>query len=242
MCISKHQEIEMKNRTSQISLFLVLLPLLIGLPAWHGLFAQAVKKDGTVSFKWAFGALTGAAKERKFVPVTRDTILSSGDEIKLAFEFTKPCFVYLVHQSPDGEISMLFPYDSKQYDTNYEVGKSYYVPKGQSWFELDETVGKETFHLLASSFRLMKLENLLRDYLNSPQENKATLARDVISEIITLRRQERLMATAAERPSTIGGGVRSTDKSGKARPDVTRIAIEVATASFYSKSITIDHR
>jgi len=112
---------------------------------------QGVEEN--VAFSWGFGALVG--KDKKFVPITRDTILKTGDEIKMVVELKKECYVYLVHHSPKGEVSLLFPEDVRQFSGDYKVGKNYYIPKGRSWFELDKNPGRETFYLLAASERLV---------------------------------------------------------------------------------------
>jgi hypothetical protein len=231
----------MKN--TRVKLLAVLL--VVHVFTWIGLderSSAAMGQEQNVVFRWAFGAITGPTKARKFVTVTRDTILKTGDELKLAIELEKQCYVYLVHQSPQGEIAMLFPYDSKQYTAGYDTGKSYYIPKGQSWFELDKNVGKETFHLLASDVRLMELETLIGRYIVADETKKKELAKAVVSEIVTQRRSHRSYAAAAERPATIGGGVRSYDKDLRVKPDVAQSATEVLANKFYSKTITIDHK
>src|SRR5512137_2453010 len=83
----------------------------------------AQENPENVSFKWAFGAMTGPAK--KFVSITRDTTLKSGDDIKMLVELSKDCYVYVLHAGPTGEIDLLFPYNLKQFATDYAVDKNY---------------------------------------------------------------------------------------------------------------------
>lgn len=221
--------------------FLLVFLILLSLGADDRSMSARAQQQNVV-FQWAFGAITGPAKARKFVTVTRDTILNTGDELKLAVELQTKCYVYLVHRNPQGEIAMLFPYDSKQYAVEYDTGRSYYVPKGQAWFELDNNVGKETFHFLASDVRLMKLETLISSYIAADETDKPEFAEAVVREIVAQRKAHRSYAAAAERPATIGGGVRGDDKNLKVKPDVAKSAIEVSAKKFYSKTITIDHK
>jgi len=200
---------------------------------------QGVEEN--VAFSWGFGALVG--KEKKFVPITRDTALKTGDEIKMVVELKKECYVYLIHNSSKGEIALLFPEDVRQFSGDYKVGKNYYVPKGRGWFELDKNAGKETFYLLASSERLLELEALIGNYNSAKKDDKASVADQVLTEIRSVKRKFRTFTTLAERPVTIGGNIRGVDKAEQAkRPDVTTIATEIKANNFYSKTFTIDHQ
>lgn len=49
-----------------------------------------------VAFQWSFGAMVGSGKNSKFVSVTRDTVLNSGDEVKMFVQLTKECYVYVI--------------------------------------------------------------------------------------------------------------------------------------------------
>lgn len=194
-----------------------------------------------VAFRWAFGALVG--KTKNLVSITRDTVLSSGDEIKMAVELKKECYVYVIHFSPQGEIGLLFPESFGQFSGDYKQGKNYYVPKGRTWFELDKNTGKETFYLLAASERLIELEALVGEYLSAQGEKKADLAKQIIGEIRDVKRKFRTFTTLAERPVTIGGNIRGVDEADKAkRPDVSTLGTEISASNFYSKTFTIDHK
>ena len=202
----------------------------------------AYQDEENVSLKWAFGALTG--KEKKFVPITRDTVLNSGDEIKMYVELTKDCFVYVLYQSSKGEFDVLFPNDGfKQFTADYKTAKPYLVPKGRDWFRLDKNVGTETYYLLASSDRLLDLEVLIGNYLSADAAKKPELAKGIAGEIRSVRKRYKSFATLAEKPITIGGNVRGMGETVEVkRPDVTSIASQISANNFYSKIITIDHQ
>jgi hypothetical protein len=191
-----------------------------------------------VGFRWGFGAIVGQPGSKRLVPITRDTVLKSGDEIKMVVQLTKPCFVYVVYVGSKGELSLLFPYEFSQFTTDYKVGKNYYVPRSAPWFRLDENKGKETFYLLASSERLTVLENLVTQYYDADDSKKPQVAQQVISEIRDARRRFRNFTTLAERPIAIGGNVRGREQ----RPDVASIATEISATNFYGKTFTIDHQ
>ena len=197
-----------------------------------------------VAFKWAFGAMVGAGNDKKFVPITRDTVLKTGDEIKMVVNVTKDCFVYVLYQNSKGEINLLFPYEFKQFLGDYKSGKNYYIPKARTWFVLDDNKGRETFHLLASAERLLQLESLVSQYSEANPSKKAGLAQQILTEIRDVRKHYRTFATLAEKPIAIGGNVRGVEKSFESmrRPDVSTITSEISANNFFGKTLTIDHQ
>jgi hypothetical protein len=227
-------------------LFTIVLSLLsLGFIAHNGPTtrdAATYQDNGNVLFKWAFGALVG--KEKKFISVTKDTVLKSGDEMKMYVELGKDCFVYLIYQSSKGEISVLFPNDGfRQFTEDYKIGKPYLMPKGRGWYTLDKNVGTETFYLLGSSERLIELEALIGNYLSADNSKKPDMAKNIIAEIRNVRKRYKTIATLAEKPITIGGNVRGMGETAEVkRPDVTSIATEISASNFYSKIISIEHQ
>ncbi len=220
---------------------LTILCVLVVLSAGLGV-ATGQEKDN-IGFEWGFGALSGSAKDPKLASITRDTALKSKDQVKMIVKLTKECFVYVLHEDSEGEITLRFPYDLRQFSTDYKVGKNYYIPKGRNWFELDEKVGRETFYLLASPTRLTDLEGLLTKYQSSPASGKTAFAKDIVSEIRNVRKRFKTFTTTAERPISIGGNVRGLDSPGAGRlPDVAGITTEISANNFYGKTITVDHK
>lgn len=204
--------------------------------------AAAYQNDENVSFKWAFGALAG--KEKKFVSITKDTALKSGDEMKMYVELGKDCFVYLIYQNSIGEVSVLFPSNGfKQFTSDYKVGRPYLIPKGRDWYRLDKNLGTETFYLLGSSERLIELEAMIGDYLSADKSKKPDMAKNIIAEIRSVRKRFKNFATLAEKPITIGGNVRGIGETVEVRrPDVTTIASQISANNFISKIISIEHQ
>jgi len=199
------------------------------------------QNDCNIGFDWAFGALVG--KSKVMVPVLRDTVLKSVEEIKMMVKLTKDCYVYVVHQGSNDEIDLLFPYEIRQFQTDYTVDKNYYIPKGRNWSALDNNTGKEIFFLIASAERLLDLEVKLGNYFSADESKRQPLAGDIVSEIRSVRKRYSTYATIAEKPLTVGGNIRGTDKvDGARRPDVAAIATQVSANNFFSKTITIDHQ
>jgi len=204
----------------------------------------AEQKDGkNVRFRWAFGAMVGPKNDRRLVAITRDTVLKTGDELKMFVELQSSCFVYVIYRSEKDEIELLFPYKLEQFTEDYNTSKKYYIPEGNIWFRLDKDVGRETFYLLASAKRLSDLESVLGKYKSAEKAEKQALAKEILKEIRDTKKRYRKFTTVAERPVRLGGGVRGTGKDKKQfSPDIDPIAEKASAVNFYGRTFTIDHQ
>lgn len=204
---------------------------------------QESGEEENLRFLWAFGALKKGEGEPKLIPIARDTALKSGDQIKFFVKPKEECFVYLIYHSSQGELSVLFPYRFEQLSRGYPKKAEYYIPQGVEWFELDEHVGQETFYLLASSERLYNLEALINMYETADPAKKPEFAKKALKEIRMLIRENRKFKGFAEKPVTIMGHLRGSEKVELgATPDVTNLAVEISGSKFYSRTFTIDHK
>lgn len=199
-------------------------------------------EDDKVGFKWGFAAKVGPEGERKFVSVRKDTVMHSGDSVKMVIELTKPCFVYVIHQDPSGGLELMFPYSLTQFAKDYTVGKNYFIPRGQDWSQFDQNTGKEIFHVLASAERLTDLEVAYTKYVAAKGTYKNDMAKKVLAQIRSTKKQYRLYASAAERPINIGGNVRGLITPQSKQLDVTDVEVGISSKSFYSKTFTVDHQ
>jgi hypothetical protein len=237
---SLHRELKSVERVA-FGLTVVLLGWMLVLNAQNVGAGQEEAKN--ISFRWAFGALTGNDKNLKLEPVTRDRALATGDRLKMMVELQKEGFVYVIYFGGQDQVKLLFPSSLSQFTTDYQVGKRYYIPQGGAWFELDQNVGSEAFHLLASFQRLKGLEAFLTQYEAAGNEQKPAIAKQILAEIRDVKKQNRDFASAAERPVNIGGNIRGLDKpQGVEGPDVASIAQEITGGGFFSRTFTIEHR
>jgi len=196
-----------------------------------------------VTFQWAFGAIKNTDLGSQFEVVTRDTVLKSGDQIKFFIRVENKCFVYLIYQSSQDDLSVLFPYRFKLQANDYRISGQHYIPKGDQWFELDEYTGLEKFYLLASAFRLDKLEVVINEYESADKAKKLKLGKKIISEIRRLRKQHRKFKSYAEKPVAIIGNMRGTEKTKTVGlNDLADHAAEISATNFFSRTFTIDHQ
>ncbi len=200
-------------------------------------------KDQSVNFQWAFGAIKKAEDDSRFIPVTKDTNLKSGDRIKFFLKVSDNCHIYLIYHSAQGELNMLFPYRLKQSGSEITVNGLHYIPEGENWFRLDENQGKEKFYLLASAKPLIKLESLVNAYEGADSAGRPDLASKILAEIRRLRKQYIKLKAHAERPVNIIGNMRSNDDARKnGSIDIAAYAIEISAEEFFSRTFTIDHQ
>ena len=151
--------------------------------------------------------------------------------------------MYLIYQSSQKDLMVLFPYRFKASGKDYPIAGNHYIPKGDQWFELDEFTGQEKFYLLASVNRLHDLETLVNAYESADKNNKAGFRQKIIAEIRSLRKKHRKFKTYAEKPVIVIGNMRGTEKTkAVGLKDLADHAIEISTTNFFSRTYTIDHR
>jgi hypothetical protein len=190
--------------------------------------AQASDED-KVSFVWAFEALVAEGKITKQVSVKEDMTLKTGDQLKMFVELRKPCFVYVIHHGASGEIQRLFPYDTQQFTTDYQMAKIYEIPPNDAWFRINEQAGRETFYLLASGQRLTDLEQLLATYTAGQPAEQPLAATNILAELRNLLKQHR-SSVKPGRPVPIAGNMRKGIEG-----------VEITAPQFYIETFTIEH-
>jgi len=209
------------------------------------IFAEQKKSQGDneVIFQWSFGSIKNTTSGPQFEIVSRDTTLKSGDQIKFFLKLSHSCFVYLIYQSSQEEVSVLFPYRFKQSAKDYKVSGNHYIPKGNQWFELDEYTGLEKFYLLASTERLYEIETLVNEYESADKTKKSVFGQKIIAQIRSLRKKHLKFKTYAEKPVTVIGNMRGTDKTkAVGLNDLADHAVEISASNFFSRTYTIDHQ
>jgi hypothetical protein len=229
------------RKVTLISLFCSITPLLFLSQKY---ICADQQTDYVFQFLWAFGALVGPDHDRRLISIDRDTILKTGDQLKMFLELKENYFAYVFYYSSQGKMYLLFP-TNNQFATDYVVDKKYYIPQGSLWFELDEYTGSEIFYLIVSAERLNKLESLYLNYTTSTDAaDLKEFAQKILTEIKKTKGQYQKLTTAAERPLRLGGNLRGgINKAVKSSyPSITEIAVEISVTNFYGRTFTIDHR
>jgi len=199
--------------------------------------------DPEVAFRWAFAAISEQDAKQSMLPVTQDMALKSGDQVKMMVELERKCFVYIFHHNQEDGLKLLFPYALQQFEGDYQPNRRYYIPRGEGWFKLDKTPGREVFYLIASAKRLDELEKAYVRHDSAEAAFKAETARALLDQIKELRREHRELTSPAERPVPIGGALRSVEKvEDPNRFDIAAFADEVLSSGFVARTYTIEHK
>ena len=230
----------------RVFFFCFLIYLCLGLSVQHsvnGAESAAEKKGEKIIFRWAFCALKKSDAKQNPVVIRRDSVLKSGDRIKFYLKPVSSCYPYLLYQSSQGGLSVLYPARFKQLDSQGFLNGEQYIPEGNQWFELDEHTGREKFYLLVSIERLVALETLVNQYESADRTKKTALADKITEEIRNLRKHHLKFKTYAEKPVTIIGNLRGGEKAVRVQTkDIADYAVEISTTTFFSRTYTIDHQ
>ncbi len=222
------------------ALFILFISILPDQPtAW-----SALKNDNASRISWAFGAMHAASIHPGAVPVTSGMVLSSGDKLKMMIRPRAKCFVYLIYKDSQSNFTMLFPYSPRQFDSDYRIDRSYYVPEGDAWFQLDKRTGRETFYLIASDQRLLDIEYTYEKYASSKEaKDKQDLAGQMISELQSITREYFASSSRADLNADRKSLVRGFERAAGADPtDIAGLAREISFNNIYTRTFVIEHK
>ena len=213
--------------------WVVVLWAVLGLSLLHpglsGTVRAQTQDADNINFLWNFEALVTEGQVTKQVPIREDMTLKTGDQLKMFVELRKPCFVYVIHHGAQGEVQLLFPYNTQQFTADYQPAKLYEIPPADGWFRLNEQAGHETFYIMASAQRLLDLEKLLDTYAAAKPAEQPQVATNILTELRNLIKQHR-SSVPPGRPVPIAGNMRKGVEG-----------LEISASNFYSKTFTIEH-
>ena len=95
------------------------------------------------------------------VLVRDESILKSGDGLKIGFETNRDAHVYVLLLDSESQASVIFPNPDISTTNKAEGGKHVEIPPGDTWFFLDENTGRETIYILASVTPLPNVADLV---------------------------------------------------------------------------------
>jgi hypothetical protein len=202
--------------------------------------AQVSSSSKNFKFSLAVVAQVNTSGGSQIIPVVDNMVLQSGNLIKFYLDLEKDGYLYLFYEDPQGDLVLLFPKDflTAKVPNHTPV----YIPKENSWIELDSHTGKETFHLLVSAVCLERLENLYNHHVLLREKDDIELSREsILGEINSLGRKN--FGKPAEKPIRIAGKLRGDSSIGSFIPQELRdFASEITTSGIYVKSVIINHK
>jgi len=171
-----------------------MLPVLLFAGLWNLFLPEAACADAhesKIKFHWAFVALVGNGGNRVLEPIEGDTFLRSGDQFKMMVKLESHCYVYVIYRNAQDGVKLLFPYTLDQFEHNSLKHERHYIPTGDAWFERGRYVGRESFYLVASPVRLVKLEEFFVAYESADAVERSEIIREISLEIQNLKKQSR---------------------------------------------------
>ena len=144
-----------------MTIFRVFLATLIVL---LGILAGPVFGGELVSFSWAF-FLKPAGGPVKSLDFETPEPVAGGELLRIYLELHGQSFVYLYLFDSREDLYLVFPPNGTFYNGDVPADYKFYIPSGHEWFSLDNLKGTERFYLLASSKRLIELEELTDRFL-----------------------------------------------------------------------------
>ncbi len=192
-------------------------------------------------FRFLLSAVTKGVRDGRprVVPLEDGMTLHSGDLVKFYAEFEQEGYLYVFHEDSRGTLTFLFPREPGR--AAVKARTPVFVPEGGGWIELDPHPGRETFHLLVSAARRVRLEKLCAD-LRPPAEEAARMraSRSILAEIRSVAGGS--LDRQAEKPLRIAGKLRGGAEAGAAAPpELFSSAVALATRGSYLKTITLVH-
>ena len=126
---------------------------------------KSQSSNEVITFRYGFIGQKVIDPDSLFL-ISDGSILQSGDQIKLNFDFEKGIWFYVVTLSKEGEYGMLF--SSSSQDTE-ETG---HIFSSLEWQKLGQGNKPELFTLISSKSQLKKLEDLFFKYENAKGRSK----------------------------------------------------------------------
>lgn len=203
---------------------------------------QEVQREA-ISLTWAFAAKVKNDNVQKIIPVTHKIVLRSGDKVKMFIGVKEKCYVYVIYHSSSDKMDLLFPSRLAMLNNPSQLIGSHYLPARDRWFELDNNTGIETFHLIASTVRLVELEEMLKVYTTVKGNMKRRIRRKITSIIDKIVRPSQKLTVEAEKPTLISGSLRKGNKAGiDALVGIRQQVIEIDTDKSFIKTYKINHK
>lgn len=188
-----------------------------------------------IQFNWA--VLADSDSGVRALDFSTPQTLKKGSTLQLYLHPDPSTFVYIFLLDSNNSFSPLFPHIARYYDRN-QPGSEVRIPAGEDRFTIVPPPGQEKFYIIASPFRLVRIEKIVETFLQNPGdiETQAKL----FQEVRHLRRKYSTLTQATEKGMPVSG-VRKNLNATRGSTNNTFIATQVEAFGFYSKIIRLNH-
>lgn len=170
--------------------------------------------------------------QRVSVDLEKDATLHAYDEIRFRYTLDERGYFYILVFSSDGHYYLL-------HQRNTDAGELF----STEWFELDDTIGTETIHFIASTEPLEALETLLGRYEVADEAEKSHLKPMIDAKIATSGEKSDDSVTMLENRLTKSAEVGATYRSMFAKKTQhPKVSYRAEGERLASDVFHIDHR
>jgi len=165
------------------------------------------KTSDGISFKYGIIGKDKGKPDSLF-EVTDNSVLNSGDFIRIDFEMESKAFFYVILKSSNGDYSLFHSSSNLKGKSTTEA-----ISTSLKWLEMDNKVGTETIYLISSKEPLSNLEDLFEEYQEVKKKLKIKFANKISAELLSLAQEknEEPLQTRLERSGNIGGTFRAKE-------------------------------
>jgi hypothetical protein len=197
----------------------------------HGLedMTPKVTPPPSTDLLFAIYYLSRAGGSGEIQLVTNESVLHSGDHLKIVFTPFEDCCVYIVYIDSTNSVLSLFPMQSFGGVTvdnlnPVQGGKIYYLPAPKKAFVLGCKTGAETIYFLASRQRDLEFEAQYQRVVDAQNEQRLRQI-DQLLELMEEKGQGQIAVDASETESLLWD--QSSFKTLKRRLDVCEGCVHV---------------
>lgn len=218
---------------TKVLMTIFLLTLLLILPA------PAISDGSSVEFNWALLSNTEDSGVRS-IDFKNKPSVTNDDRLRFYFELIDPLYIYLYIFTSEHDLEPLFPGNLKDYDIAPIQPGHFYTPKNNQRFLVQGEKGTETFHLLVSPKRLLKLEKQTRAYIKD--KNDPNRKAELLNGIKTIKREHFQLTSRVQQGESILGIMVNPRTKGNTANQETIVTNHVKTRNFFGKTFSVEHR
>ena len=191
--------------------------------------------NNKVSFSWAL--LVDKEHGQESADIKSSIEISGKSTLQFYFSREPGTFLYLFLLDSGGTLALIFPETPDHYVTSPPKAGTFRIPPNPDRFSTAPPPGQERLYLLASSSRLITLENLANDFAREPDSPKLKAA--ILQEMKKLRRKHSTLSQSPETSVPVAGTIRT--RSATPGTENTFMVTRVSGVPFYSRTLRINH-
>lgn len=194
--------------------------------------AAVADTQDCLKFKWAF-LLQDQDGNTRAADFNDTVTVKQGDALQIYLEPETNTYVYLYMFDAQRQLRCLFPPMPELHEQTVMPTGPRLLPSVEKFFIMDEQAGTEKFYLLASTRRLLPLEDLTLKQSVQPDDDEVKA--QLLDEIQSIRRDQARLTAPVEKGVPIAGTVVAVTRG----PEIEATLTEAS--GFYARTLRIEH-